>query len=391
MTRAVLCLIAGAALMVAAPAPGGAAPPAARAPAAPAAESATTAPKPAAPAAEPAPAAPAAPAPAKDPGPFSLDDKQGDCLDVRVGSRIVARYVYAYDKSTLESRSETYKPYLHVFTADGRVPITKGVGGLYSHHRGIFIGWQKITFDGKTYNLWEMKGGDQVHQKFLNSSAAADTATFTSLVNWNDNQGETLVEEQRTHTFYKRPAPTLVCVDFISTLKAPRGNITLDGDPEHGGVHYRPHDAIEKTMTRFFFPKQDVDPKAALDLPWAAETYTLSARRYTVIDFNHPDNPSDTMYSAYRDYGRFGAFFRHDIKQGETLTMRYRFWVLAGEMPEITDIDKELGDFWRGAKTKVKLPDAEDADTEPAETTPPAAKPPEKKPPDARPPNAKKP
>ena len=300
--------------------------------------------------------APAAAAPAPAGGGFSFDDKTGECLDVKLDGRLVARYMYAYDPSTAESKNETYKPYLHVFTADGKAPITKGVGGQFTHHRGIFIGWQKIKFDGKTYNLWEMAGGTLVHQKFLDQTAGPDKASFTSLVNWNDKEGKTIIEEERTQVFYKRPAPTLVLVDFVSKLKAPRGDVTLDGDPEHGGVQYRPHDAVERAMTKYFFPKENVDLKKDFDLPWVGLSYTLGAKRYTVIDFNHPGSPKGTVYSAYRDYGRFGAFFKKDIKSGEALTVKYRFWVLSGEMPTIQDIDKQVEDFAKPAKPEAGKP-----------------------------------
>jgi hypothetical protein len=283
-------------------------------------------------------------------GAFAFDDKKGECLDVKLDGRLVARYMYAYDPSTAESKSETYKPYLHVFSADGKAPITKGVGGQFTHHRGIFIGWQKIKFNGKTYNLWEMAGGTLVHQKFLDQTAGPDKASFTSLVSWNDKEGSPILEEERTQTLYKRPAPTLVLVDFVSKLKATHGDVTLDGDPEHGGIQYRPHDAVEKTMTKYYFPKENVDLKKDFDLPWVGLSYTLSGKRYTVIDFNHPDDPKGALYSAYRDYGRFGAFFKHDLKSGETLTVKYRFWVLSGEMPSIQDIDKQAEDFTKAAK-----------------------------------------
>ena len=91
---------------------------------------------------------------------FSLQDKPGQYLDILLDGRVVGRYMYAYDKSTRKRRAETYKPYLHVFDAEGKAPITKGPGGQDTHHRGIFIGWQQIVFQGKKYNLWEMKDGD---------------------------------------------------------------------------------------------------------------------------------------------------------------------------------------------------------------------------------------
>src|SRR5579883_803660 len=100
---------------------------------------------------------------------FALRDKAGQYLDVLLDGKVVARYMYAYDRSTPERLQETYKPYLHVFDAEGKAPITNGgPTGLYPHHRGIFIGWMKIGVDGQTFDRWHMKGGEIVHQKFLN-------------------------------------------------------------------------------------------------------------------------------------------------------------------------------------------------------------------------------
>ena len=81
--------------------------------------------------------------------------------------KVLVRYMYEHDTSTPEKHHETYKPYLHVFDTEGKKPITKGAGGQFTHHRGIFIGWSKTKANGKSYDRWHMKGGDIVHQKFL--------------------------------------------------------------------------------------------------------------------------------------------------------------------------------------------------------------------------------
>ena len=69
------------------------------------------------------------------------------------------------------------------------------------------------------------------------------------------------------------------------------------------------------------------------------ETYTLNGKQYSVVHINHPDNPKDTIYSAYRDYGRFGAFFVEPIEKGESLTVNYRFLVREGALPSVETIE----------------------------------------------------
>ncbi|NDE98604.1 MAG: hypothetical protein EB034_10040, partial [Verrucomicrobia bacterium] len=77
---------------------------------------------------------------------YAFADTAGKHLDVTFGGKPLVRFMYAYDPSTKESLHDTYKPYLHVFAPDGDQLITKGPGGQFTHHRGIFIGWNKITF-----------------------------------------------------------------------------------------------------------------------------------------------------------------------------------------------------------------------------------------------------
>ncbi len=152
---------------------------------------------------------------------FALKDDPGQHLDILLDGRLVARYMYAFDKSTAKRRDETYKPYLHVFDAEGKQPITKGPGGLYTHHRGIFIGWMKITFGDKVYDRWHMKGGEIVHQKFLAQKATADEAAFTSLTHWNEPDGQAFLVEERTMTIRRGPDSGRLMIDFHTKLQRP--------------------------------------------------------------------------------------------------------------------------------------------------------------------------
>ena len=318
---------------------------------------------------------------------FTFADKVGEYLDVLLNGKPVARYVYAFDKSTPARITETCKPFLHVFDAEGKGIITNGPSGnfpekaLYPHHRGIFIGWQKIGVDGKTVNLWEMKDGVQVHEKFLERRLGPNGATITSKVAWNLADGKPVLEEERTMALQPRPAPGMLVIDFTSKLKSAAGDLVLGGDPEHGGVQYRPANDLDKKETKYCLPKDAVDPRLdpaaewhvmkyeepgktdkdgkplateikkieKADLPWAAMSYVYSGKRYVVEDFSHPANPKGTLWSAYRDYGRFGAFPKVDLKAGETLTLRYRFIVSQGDLPTRDALQKEYDAYAKAA------------------------------------------
>lgn len=145
--------------------------------------------------------------------------------------------------------------------------------------------------------------------------------------------------------FSTSPAPAIVVVDFVSRLRAVGGAMRLDGDPEHAGVHYRPANEVVASETTYVFPKENANPKADRDYPWVGETCTLNGKRYSVVHLNHPDNPKETVYSAYRDYGRFGAFFKKDLRKDDVLTLKYRFLISEGEMPDVTAIQKAWDGF----------------------------------------------
>ncbi len=286
---------------------------------------------------------------------FTLKDEPGKALDIYLNGRLKARYMYAHDKSTPERLHETYKPYLHVFDAQGKVSITKGPGGKYTHHRGICIGWNKILFKGKHYDRWHMKGGEIVHQDFLRKAASSNKAVFTSLTHWNDEAGQAIIREERTMTFRRAPRSMRLMIDFETKLLASGGDVFLDGDPEHAGVQYRPANEVVAAETVYVFPRDRADPKQDLDYPWVGETYTLNGQRHSVVHMNHPDNPSGTKYSAYRDYGRFGAFFTKEIKAGQTLTLKYRFLIADGEMPT-TKLIQRHWDRFAGSRSASPLP-----------------------------------
>jgi hypothetical protein len=286
---------------------------------------------------------------------FSLQDKPGEHLDVLLDGKTAARYMYAHDTSTPARRLETYKTYIHVFDAEGKAPITKGAGGDFTHHRGIFIGWNKIGFNGKTYDRWHMNNGEQVHQKFLDRKAVADEAVVACLLHWNDEAGKPIVEETRTLTFRRAPAPARLVIDFATSLAAPNGDVQLGGDPEHAGIHYRPANELVRKETVYVYPKEGANAHKDLDYPWAGETYVLDGKKHSVVEMNHPGNPKGTKYSAYRDYGRFGAFFTAAIKQGESLALKYRFLVADGEMPPAEAIQKSW-DAFAGATAPSPVP-----------------------------------
>lgn len=289
-------------------------------------------------------------------GEFSWKDTKGQYCDLFFGGKKVLRYMYAYDTSSEQRRFETYKPLYHVYDArgnrltngpDGENPYGDGI--KYPHHRGIFIGWNKLRCAGRQYDLWHMKGVAQVHKKFLVTTGGPKQAVLTTIIHWNDREGKPIIEETRQMTVHRQGGSTILLLDFQTDLKAVAGDVDLDGDPEHAGFQYRPHNGVAKGpaegKAKYLFHKDGIDPKKDKDLPWVGMSYGLNARLYSVQHMSHPKNPRGAVYSAYRDYGRFGAFFKHKIEAGKTLTLRYCILVTEGSMPELSKMNSNYAAY----------------------------------------------
>ena len=271
----------------------------------------------------------------------STRDTKGKYLDVLEDGRVIARYMYAHDLTNKDTRHETYKPYLHVMGPDGKAPITKGPGGQFTHHRGIFLGWSKIKFQGKSFDLWHMKTSEIIHKEFVTTKSNDKSTTVQAKLHWMDNKGQVILEELRTMVFDHSDSSSFFNCEFTCELKAVTDDVELNGDPEHAGFQYRPSNDVSKNKSaKYLFHKDGINPKKDKDLPWVALNYQLGGKSYSVVHMNHPANPKGSIYSAYRDYGRFGSFPKASLKKGESLKLRYKIKVAEGGFPERESVEK---------------------------------------------------
>ncbi|HEY2785674.1 MAG TPA: DUF6807 family protein [Fimbriiglobus sp.] len=291
-----------------------------------------------------------APAAALDtPAGFRFVTVKGKYVDLLYGDRKILRYENApHDPN---DHYLTFKPYHHVFDpfngetllTSGAVPLVKE--NLYPHHRGLFYGWNKISYDGKTADVWH--GTNNVysqHDKMLVQEAGPDKAVQTAAISWHGKDGKTFAEEERTYTVYNVPGGTEI--DFASTLTTKLDKVHLDGDPQHAGFHFRAAMEVSKhgkNDTYYLRPDgkgkmgdtRNWDPKKVdertINLPWDAMSFVVVGKRYTVLRIDSPSNPKPSRGSE-RDYGRFGDYFVWDLTPTTPLKVKYRIWVQAGEM-----------------------------------------------------------
>lgn len=283
---------------------------------------------------------------------FTWTDSEGKHLELSYDGKPVARYMYeAIDESSPERREVTYKPFCHLYRPGGDQFLTKGPGGKYPHHRGIYYGFSKTSYtdaegkEHKNIDTWHCRQASQVHREFLDREAGEKEARFTARIEWLDNSGKPFASEERTMCFSLEDND--IQVDFTAKLTPLFQSVKLDGDPQHAGFQFRAHnDVNDKTKAKTYYirpgsgadqPGKTInwsaknDTEATRDLPWKAMCFSLDDETYTVAYLDSPKNPKPARYSE-RDYGRFGSYFVAEVPKDSPLTVNYRLRIRKGEM-----------------------------------------------------------
>lgn len=248
----------------------------------------------------------------------------------------VLTYEYAHDLDAKGKVTfDTAKVFYHVVAPDGKSTLTKGPGGKFAHHRGIYIGWNKINHDGKRHDLWHVKNTTQKHRAFIEHEPVEGQSTLASRIDWVGTQGKPILEETRSAIVHHDASDAYALIDFTSTLTAAHGKVELNGDPEHAGIQFRPSQKVaHNKSSKYIYPTDDAKAQKYVGLDWVAQTFEIDGQLWTVQHMSHPSNPDqNARWSAYRDYGRFGEFPVFTIENGESATLRYRFRVTKGQAP----------------------------------------------------------
>jgi hypothetical protein len=254
------------------------------------------------------------------------------------------------DRSTPERIGETYKAYHHLFDPRGEQLVTKGPGGLYPHHRGLFYGFNKISYGQQQADVWHCANGEfQAHVRELSADVGPVYGRHRVQIDWHGQDGQVFASEIRELTAYNTAGGNLI--EFRSRLTTELPHVRLDGDPQHAGFQFRASQIVPdhtKDQTYYLRPDGRDQPgrfrnwsnapdetdanRSHVDLPWNALSFVLDGnRRLTCCYLDHPDNPKPARYSE-RDYGRFGSYFEFDLTPDRPLDVQYRLWLVDGEM-----------------------------------------------------------
>jgi len=239
-----------------------------------------------------------------------------------------------------------FKTYLHVYGTQGELLTNGGLdaegktAGKFPHHRGIYIGWNKITSDLGSADCWHMKGGSMEITKLEPAKTTADSATLVAKIAWraekkDANDSNLLVNETRTLVI-SQPDGKTTQVDAKFELQAAR-DLNLGGDLQHAGIHFRAAGEVADRVKETSYLWEPVLPagngKIVSDqFKWCRLLFPVGQNWYTSTELNAPTNPIKEL--SWRDYGRFGFFFDKAMKKDESLTVNYRFLIASASAPE---------------------------------------------------------
>jgi hypothetical protein len=197
--------------------------------------------------------------------------------------------------------------YLSPVHAPNGVVITDDFPKDHPHHRGIFWAWPVVKVDGKTYDLWTIKGIHAHFTKWLTREAHHDSARLSFEDRWFVGD-RPVVEEQVT--IIAHPAKSGERnIDFAISLKALVDGVEIAGQPDerkgYGGLSIR---FAPRTNTVLTTPDNKNAPDSNLTPePWAQLTGNFNGKEAGARITIDPANAGFPNDWCLRHYGFVGV------------------------------------------------------------------------------------
>lgn len=243
-------------------------------------------------------------------------------IQIERAGKPVARFVFG---------EAELKPYLHVHGPNGELLTEWKADQQFPHHRGIFIGWNKIQSDLGSDDLWHLRSGETFKVRGHTIRTSDTNATLHATIEWRSAKKDAenpLIVEERTLDISQRPDGTAQ-IDTRFTLRAER-DLKLDGDLQHAGIHFRgSHELTKREKETKYLWEPPLDGPGgkvvSTNLKWCRLVFSIGEKSFAATQLNAPSNPVEEL--SWRAYGRFGFFFKKQLKRGESFTVNYRFLV----------------------------------------------------------------
>ena len=115
-------------------------------------------------------------------------------------------------------------------------------------------------------------------------------------------------------------------------------DLKLEGDLQHSGVHFRASHEVTRRVreTSYLWSPDLPGPGGKVsghDLKWCRLLFPIGDHWYTGLQLSAPSNPVDEL--SWRDYGRFGFFFKKTLPKAQVRELDYRFIIERADAPAL--------------------------------------------------------
>lgn len=267
-------------------------------------------------------------------------------LVIRIHGQEYTRYQYGPPR---------WKPYLYPLRAANGLSLLADAPTDHRHHHGLWVGYGRV--DEVDCWLERHNSGRIVPRSFESLSSGETQGGFTHACDWIGPNGETLLTDTRTFTFYADSntdskadsnadlgiyPPDARHFDFELILRAPgEKSVLLHQTNEAGLPHIRAAEGLTVrtggTLTNAAGKKNERETYKQRS-PWLDCSGILGRLPCGIAVFDHPENPAYPTPWFTRDYGPFSPnfiFFGEDpypITPDNPLRLRYRIYTHSGDV-----------------------------------------------------------
>lgn len=224
--------------------------------------------------------------------------------------------------------------YIHPLYAPNGAVVTDDFPKDHYHHRGVSWMWPDVTVDGKTYDLWTIKGMFARFESWTRREAGKDRAILGFKEGWYLGERHAVDSEME---IVAHPATNgRRDLDFTLKLRATGAPVQIAGTKDagkgYGGFNIR---FAPRTGTRIDTASgPDVKDSDMVPNQWAELTGDFGGRQASARISIDPANPGGASGWCLRHYGFLGVNFPgmqpYTLTSGTPLTLRFRITVAGG-------------------------------------------------------------
>jgi hypothetical protein len=231
--------------------------------------------------------------------------------------------------------------YVHpVYAPDGTV-LTDDFNKDHRHHRGIFWAWEVVSYDGKTNDVWTVKGFRQKFVRWKARETDGPDAKLSVENGWYDGE----------HKFVKEDVEIIAhpttndhrVLEFTLRFEAVNKPVTIVGTPVakkgYGGFAFRtaPRDGgAAKTIIRTDEGVSKEDGVLAQH-PWAEIVGSFEGKKESIRVEDDPSNPGypKTGWLMRRSFALLNPSYPGleplTLEPGKPLVLKYRVLLSSGK------------------------------------------------------------